>query len=236
MTKRHHAKKPRSKPSAPAPAPQDGIVYSDLLAQLARTLWLPHDLDETEKAARLAAASVLLEDINPAAGVESLLAVQMVATHEAAMECLRRSMAPDQSPEERDQNLKHSERLLGLYARQMDVLGRHRTREQKLRQQRNEEQRAQEQQDKEQRAEQQQAEEPEITRIRRVYCPVDELRAVHEGKADMADVMAKASLAQAKKESEATGVPVEDILGPDDRMYFDPVHKEMRHYPDPVDS
>ena len=122
-------KKPRSKPAAAKPAPREGGVYADLLAQLARTLWLPHDLDEMEKAARLAAARILLEDINPAAGVESLLAVQMVATHEAAMECLRRSMAPDPSPEERDQNLKHSERLLGLYTRQMDVLGRHRARE-----------------------------------------------------------------------------------------------------------
>ena len=140
MTKRHHSKKPRAKSSAPTP--QDGAVNPDLLAQLARTLWLPHDLDAAEKAARLAAASVLLEDINPAAGVESMLAVQMVATHEAALECLRRSMAPDPSPEERDQNLKHSERLLALYARQMDVLGRHRTREQKLKQQRHEERRA----------------------------------------------------------------------------------------------
>ena len=94
----------------------------------------------------MAAARILLEDINPAAGVESMLAVQMVATHEAAMECLRRAMTPvkgDQpSPDGSDQNLKHSERLLALYARQMDVLGRHRTREQKLKQQRHEKRRA----------------------------------------------------------------------------------------------
>ena len=40
-----------------APAPQDGTVNPDLLAQLSATLWLPHDLDETEKAARMAAES-----------------------------------------------------------------------------------------------------------------------------------------------------------------------------------
>ena len=38
MTKRHHAKKPRAKPSAAKHAPQDGIVNPDLLAQLSRTL------------------------------------------------------------------------------------------------------------------------------------------------------------------------------------------------------
>ena len=38
-------------------------------------------------------------------------------------------MTDDASPEIRDENLKHSERLLALYARQMDVLGRHRIRE-----------------------------------------------------------------------------------------------------------
>ena len=142
MTKRHHAKKPRAKPSAAKHAPREGGVYSDLLAQLARTLWLPHDLDEMEKAARLAAASVLLEDINPAAGVESLLAVQMVATHVAALECLRRAMAGEASPEGRDEHLKHAERLLGIYTRQMDVLGRHRTRDQIFKQRQEQERQA----------------------------------------------------------------------------------------------
>ena len=81
-----------------APAPQDGTVNPDLLAQLSATLWLPHDLDETEKAARMAAASTLLADTEPAAGIESMIVVQMVATHVPALECLRRSMAPGPWP------------------------------------------------------------------------------------------------------------------------------------------
>ena len=61
--------------------------------------------------------------------METMLAIQMVATHEAATDCPRRAMTDDATPEIRDENLKHSERPLALYARQMDVLGRHRIRE-----------------------------------------------------------------------------------------------------------
>ncbi len=81
----------------------------------------------------MAAARAMLADIEPAAGIEAMLACQMVATHEAAMACLSRSAAPDQSPEQTDQNLKHAERLMAIYTRQVDVLGRHRIREQELR-------------------------------------------------------------------------------------------------------
>ena len=57
-----------------------------------------------------------------------MLAVQMVATHSAAMECLRRAAIPDQSLEARDMNLKHATKLLSLYARQLETLDRHRGR------------------------------------------------------------------------------------------------------------
>jgi len=104
----------------------------DLLARLEAALWLPAGTDEVERHARIAAAQSRLRDVGPADGIEAMLACQMVATHEAALECLRRSSAPDGTEELRDQNLKHAERLLGIYARQMEVLGRYRLREQKL--------------------------------------------------------------------------------------------------------
>jgi len=112
--------------------PPTGTAKPDRLARLAETLWLPDGIGAAEKAARLAAASGLLDDINPAKGAETMLAIQMVATHEASTECLRRSMAGGPSPEGRDEYLKHAEKLLALYARQMEVLGRHRLRELKL--------------------------------------------------------------------------------------------------------
>jgi hypothetical protein len=54
----------------------------------------------------------------------------MEATHDAAMECLRRSAISDLLPELRDQNLKYGAKLLALYARQVEVLDKHRLRRQ----------------------------------------------------------------------------------------------------------
>jgi hypothetical protein len=69
-----------------------------------------------------------LEAIAPTDGIEGMLATQMVATHEAAMECLRRAMISEQSFEGRDVNLKHAQKLLQIYARQMEALDKHRGR------------------------------------------------------------------------------------------------------------
>ena len=80
-------------------APPDGAVSADLLAQLENTLWLPQDMDEAIRTARLAAARATLADMDPAPGIEAMLACQMVATHEAAMACLGRSAAPAAPPE-----------------------------------------------------------------------------------------------------------------------------------------
>ena len=93
-------------------------VNRDLLLQLANALWLPAGSDAKEKETRIRAACAAFQDINPSGGTETLLATQVVATHEAAMECLRRAMLVEMSDDGRDQNLKHAERLLAIYTRQ----------------------------------------------------------------------------------------------------------------------
>jgi hypothetical protein len=55
-----------------------------------------------------------------------MLAVQMVSTHHAALECSRRAMIGEQSFEGRNQNLKFASTLMNLYTRQMEALNRHR--------------------------------------------------------------------------------------------------------------
>ena len=72
------------------------------------------------------AAIGALEAIAPRDGLEGMVAAQMVATHEAAMECLRRAMLPEQTIEGRDLNLKHGAKLQQVYARQMEALAKHR--------------------------------------------------------------------------------------------------------------
>lgn len=94
--------------------------------QVLNALWLPPDVSEEGRAHRMAAAIALLQGIKPRDELEGTLAAQMVATHSAAMECLRRAMIPNQTFEGRDASLRHAERLLATYARQLEVLDKHR--------------------------------------------------------------------------------------------------------------
>jgi len=114
------------------PEPQDAIgnaekfVESQLNREIMNVLWLPDGLTMDQKAERALSAIVTLQTIKPEGGLEGMLAVQMVATHSAAMECLRRAMLEGQTFEGRDQNLKHAEKFLAIYARQVEVLDKRR--------------------------------------------------------------------------------------------------------------
>lgn len=72
------------------------------------------------------AALDALAAINPRDGFEGILASQMVAVHESAMDCLRRAQHPGQTFEARDMNLKNAAKLLQLYVRQVEALDKHR--------------------------------------------------------------------------------------------------------------
>ena len=89
-------------------------------------IWQPEGLTRDEQMVRVDRAVHLLVGIEPRDEVEGMLATQMVGTHNAAMECLRRVMLQGQSFEGRDQNLKHAAKLLSIYARQIEVLDKHR--------------------------------------------------------------------------------------------------------------
>ena len=60
-------------------------------------LWLPAHLTRAERDARIVRAADLFESIGPTEGIEAMLALQMVGTHHAAMECLRRAMLENQT-------------------------------------------------------------------------------------------------------------------------------------------
>ena len=74
----------------------------------------------------IAATLAAMAAIAPKDGIEGMLAAQMVATHEAAMECMGRAALPDQTLEEQDFNLKHAEKLMLVYARQVEALDKRR--------------------------------------------------------------------------------------------------------------
>jgi hypothetical protein len=71
-------------------------------------------------------AMKLLKEIEPRDELERTLSVQMIGTHDAAMECLRRANIPEQTFEGRESSLKHAAKLMALFARQMEALDKHR--------------------------------------------------------------------------------------------------------------
>ena len=85
-------------------------------------LWLPTRLTRAERDASIIRAMDLFESINPTEGIEAMLALQMVGTHHAAMECLRRAMLENQSELGLTGSLGHAQKLMALYANQMAAL------------------------------------------------------------------------------------------------------------------
>ena len=104
----------------------DPLAQTQLIGQLRDSLWLPDGLEVEEQARRVQAAMAMLEAIGPQDGIEGLLAVQMTATHNAVLECLRRAMLDGEHPAVREQSLKHAAKLLDIYMRQVEALDRHR--------------------------------------------------------------------------------------------------------------
>lgn len=97
-----------------------------LIRQAVDALWMPEGLSKEDALARAQSAIELLQGIKPADEIEGMLATQMVSVHNAAMDCLRRAMFPEQTFAGRDLNLKHAAKLLSIYARQIDALNKHR--------------------------------------------------------------------------------------------------------------
>jgi hypothetical protein len=108
-------------------APSNWLSIERLkLNEILNLLWLPEGISEADRNAKLVKAADLFESIKPEDGVEAMLATQMVGTHSAAMECLRRAMIPTQPFEGRNASLAHAQRLMSLYTTQLAALDKHR--------------------------------------------------------------------------------------------------------------
>ncbi len=115
-------------PAAAVTGTGDLGLSNELMAQLARCLWLPEGLGEAEQRERVAAAAAALKGLAPRDELEGMLAAQMVATHAGAMECLKRAMVGEGWAAEREANLRQAGRLLAIYTRQAEALIRNRLR------------------------------------------------------------------------------------------------------------
>ena len=111
---------------AEATGTNDPELSQQLINQVYKTLWMPAELSDEERLQRIRAAIAAMRGIKPRDEIEGMLATKMVATHAAAMECLRRSMIQKQTFLGRDNNLRHAAKLLSIFAKQLETLNRNR--------------------------------------------------------------------------------------------------------------
>jgi hypothetical protein len=97
-------------------------LAAHLADQLCSCLWFPADMREGEAIDQMTAAIAAVAGVGPRNALEGMLAVQAIATHNVAMELLRRAMFANQTPAGIDLFLKHSTKLLRIYKDQMETL------------------------------------------------------------------------------------------------------------------
>jgi hypothetical protein len=101
-------------------------TWNDILAnQTLQTLWLKHS-DEGERDKQVRATAAALIGIAPQDELEGMMAAQLLAAHNAAMECYRRAMLGEQTFEGRRENLSQANKLSRSFAVLLEALNRHR--------------------------------------------------------------------------------------------------------------
>ena len=101
--------------------------WNNLVAnQTTRTLWFFADSDPQESRRERHAAVDALMGIKPGDELEGMIAAQLIACHNASMECYRRAMIRDQIFEGRREALSQANKLSRTYAALLDALNRHR--------------------------------------------------------------------------------------------------------------
>ena len=100
--------------------------WNNMLAnQAVQALWLKgYDAEERDR--QLSATIAVLVGIAPKDELEGMMAAQLVAAHNAAMECYRRAMIAEQTFEGRRENLNQANKLSRTWAALLDALNKHR--------------------------------------------------------------------------------------------------------------
>ena len=100
--------------------------WNNILAnQTVQALWLKHS-DPATRDKQYSAAVAALVGIGPKDELEGMMAAQLIAAHNAAMECYRRAMLGEQTFEGREQNLSQANKLSRTYTVLLEALNRHR--------------------------------------------------------------------------------------------------------------
>ncbi len=100
--------------------------WNNILAnQTLQALWLKNSDPETRDK-QYSATLAALVGIGPKDELEGMMAAQLIAAHNAAMECYRRAMLGEQTFEGRRENLAQANKLSRTYATLLEALNRHR--------------------------------------------------------------------------------------------------------------
>lgn len=97
-----------------------------LINQAARSTWLGNTPDAAGREQLTKASMAVLVGIDPKDEIEGMIAAQLYAAHNAAMECMRRAMIPEQSFDGRKENLAQANKLSRSFAALSEALDRHR--------------------------------------------------------------------------------------------------------------
>lgn len=100
----------------------DGDFCNKLLNQAANA----SPIGGLETPAHVNAITATMTGLAPQNELEGMLAAQMTACHNAAMECLRRACVKDQTFEGRKMNMTFADRFMRTFAVQVEALGKHR--------------------------------------------------------------------------------------------------------------
>jgi hypothetical protein len=93
-----------------------------IVNQTVNALWI----NEDQKESQFKAVASALFEINPRDPIEGMIGAQLLAGHNAAMECYRRAMLPGQDFEFRRENLNQAGKLSRTFATLLEALNRHR--------------------------------------------------------------------------------------------------------------
>lgn len=100
--------------------------WNTLLAnQAIHALWLKNSDPETRDR-QLSATVAALAGIDPKDELEGMMAAQLIAAHNAAMDCYRRAMLGEQTTEGRRESLGQANKLSRTFGLLLDCLNRHR--------------------------------------------------------------------------------------------------------------
>jgi hypothetical protein len=100
--------------------------WNNILAnQTVQALWVKNSSPE-ERNKQLSATVAALMGVAPKDEREGMMATQLIAAHNAAMECYRRAMIGEQTFEGRRENLAQANKLSRTFSTLLEALNRHR--------------------------------------------------------------------------------------------------------------